>query len=169
MIGRVLFLSVSVVFLMLHLSVSTVLLVVDLGLRMILLPVDLRVSMIFLTIDLSLGVIFLPVHHHVLVGDLGLGPLEVPFMHGGLLRWRGPGVHSAGAVEGVAGAVVVDNNRAVHVRVANDGPVHVEDGGVIAEVAARPNASGEAVSEVSMAIIDSPVKAYVRAPEAGMP
>src|SRR5579863_744519 len=95
---------------------------------------------------------------------------DVAFAGGEALLRRGLMLDSAGsAVVGNVGVVhdgVVMDDGLVHVGVVDDGRVHVNDCGVIGELAAAPLAAGKADAHVAEAIVDTAVEADVRSPVA---
>jgi len=95
---------------------------------------------------------------------------KTPFAGCGFLRRSGTS-HDAAvpAVIADAGDVHIADVSIVDIGVVNHGPVHVHDGGVVAEITAIPAPPVEALAVVAVAVVDASVEAYLRAPIAGVP
>ena len=76
--------------------------------------------------------------------------------------------HPDAALAAVVGDadVVVHDHVAVDVGVVDDGRVHIQHGGVIAEDAAIPAPADEACAEVAEAVVDASIETDLRSPEA---
>jgi hypothetical protein len=77
------------------------------------------------------------------------------------------GTAVVGYVMGVGNDASVDN-RPVNIGGVNDGPIHVDDRGVVGKGAAAPLAASKADASVAAAIVDAAVVADVAAPIALM-
>jgi len=73
----------------------------------------------------------------------------------------------------VRDVVIVDDcrvidDRPIHVRIVDDGSIHVHDRGVIGKIAAMPLSAHEANAHVAESIVHATVEANVRSPVSGM-
>lgn len=80
-------------------------------------------------------------------------------LHGGHLLWRGAGLDSAIAAIEAHTVAGVAYHGTVDIRIVNDGCVHIEDGSVIAEAISIPATTVEAVTVISIVVVDAAVKA----------
>ena len=94
--------------------------------------------------------------------------LYVVFARKRLFLRRRLAVHASRAVKACA-VIVIDDHGAVYIGVVDDGPVYVDDRGIVPEVPTGPFTAVEPGAAISIAIVNTSVVSYVGTPIPAMP
>jgi hypothetical protein len=95
----------------------------------------------------------------------------VVFAHRCLLLRPWFGCNTAGAIitDMVIIRVSVNDHCSVYISIMYNGSVHIHHGRVVAECIAAPHTASKTIAIIAIAIIDPPIKSYMRSPVACVP